>query len=434
MADFGFDTSILTANFRRPPAQQTVAEQQKTLADVAQTRMQNQVGQANLAQLLYSQQRQKSLADIVQQGAGAYGDPMAHAYAAGGFGPEAAEAQAQAAQRAMSAAKLMDIHADLMRSQASTIKTPEQYGQWLSRMPTDVRSMYGLPDKYDAGAVQGFIGSGISPEKQAELENKRNELNKGRYHLVPNPVTGSMRKIDELTGDVTPVEATGIGASDGQVPAPPGSKIATYKEGLLNKLGEDLDPTKGKSNLPAKAQAQIAAAERFEQLLDAPGPMTNQRLHEATMMAATIANGGNQPTEAMVESMFPKTLKGKSTDFWQSLLNTPMDAGAGAFVDLLRNQSERETTLAKKQIQQYMLNRLSKHPQAFQEFQVDANRMAEAAGLKGLYDPKTLLPLKPSAHTPQELDAARKWLADTKKGTPEQRAKVKAILQEAGGG
>lgn len=396
MGSFGFDPSIILSATKTDPA-----EGIRTLADLALRRTQQQQGQATLADLAYKQQREQTLADIYRRGADAP-DALPQELMRGGFGQEAYGAQDQASQMASQAGQRAKTVQEIQEAQRKHIgdlfygtKDQADYQARVQQLASERDPMLAiyashLPQQFDPAVTERLGNLALPAEKRAELA-------KDAYAISENSVTGATTKLNRRTGATSIVAPGGGGAAGGQINAPPGSKMAAYKEGLLDKLAKDLDSTQGKTNLSAKAQTQVAAGERLEVLLNAPGPMTAQRLHEATMMAATIANGGNQPTEAMVESMYPKTLKGKGAEFWQSVLNVPMDTDSKAFVDQLRNQSERESATGKKQIQEYFLGRLIHHPQAFQEFPEDAHRMAEGAGLKGLYDPKTLLPLPPAA-------------------------------------
>lgn len=433
---FGFESlsDLFDAASRRQLAQQQFREQRDNDAahnQLAQAQfqeqqqnnaIQRQTAQAQLGQLLYNQNRERTLSSLVQQNPGAYSDPMAQAYAGAGFGQEANQAQQAAIARQEQAAKLLQIHSDIARSQAAGVKNADQYSQWVGRMAPDVKAMYGLPDEYDPDVVKSFVASGITPEKQAELKAKQDALEKGRYGFsTPDPLTGAMYKIDHLTGETTLVHGSGAAAAPAaatsareaktepgkaappsepvyvDTPAPPGSKIATYKRELLDPLAADLDTTKGRSDLDVLKQKQIDAGERLEALINSPGPFTMQRVHEAATMAATIANGGNVPAMTQIEEQTPKTFRGNSSEWWQKVANKPVDVDMGPFIAQMRQQSERENALAKQQIRQALLKRLVKHPDAFQLFPASAHRMAEGAGLKGLYDTKTLLPLKGKA-------------------------------------
>jgi hypothetical protein len=163
-----------------------------------------------------------------------------------------------------------------------------------------------------------------------------------------------------------------------------------FKEQVLGQLGNDLDPYKGKTSLPAQAQKSVMAAERLETLLNAPGPMTQQRLEEAVIMAATVANGGNQPTESQVKNMYPETVRGNLAGFLQKVANNPQDIEAGPFIQLLKQQSEREKATAEAQIKKAFLGKLVKHSTAFQKYPEEARRIAKQAGLEGMYNPDTL--------------------------------------------
>lgn len=193
-----------------------------------------------------------------------------------------------------------------------------------------------------------------------------------------NPRTGKIEET-EYSG---PSKGGAPGASD------------KLKENLLAALGKDLDATSGRSNLAANQQKQLEAAERLETLLNAPGPFNTERLGEAITMAATIANAGAVPTESQREMLLPHTARGNIAKWLEFVTNNPQDAGAQEFVKLLRQQSEREKATAGAQMRRTMLGRLVKHQEAFQKYPEEAGRIAEGARLKGLYDPKTLLPLE----------------------------------------
>lgn len=166
------------------------------------------------------------------------------------------------------------------------------------------------------------------------------------------------------------------------------------KARILGDLGKDLDPNSGKASLPAQSQAAINAAERVETLLNSPGPITPQRIEELTIMAATVANGGKQPTEAQVKGMLPKTFKGDFAEWTQYVTANPQDAGAQEFLKQVAQQSEREKATAAAQIRRAHLGKLVKHSTAFKMYPDEAGAIAKGAGLEGLYDRGTLLGLE----------------------------------------
>jgi len=223
MADFGFDTGLLTANFRRQPDQQTPQQQ------IGQ-QIQNQQAQATLGQLLYNQQRQRSFADLISQNSGMYSDPYAQNLARGGYGQEAADAQAQAFQRQQQAQQLLDIHSNLTASQLSAANTPAQLDKVLSSLDPTVRSLYGAPD-LDAAPeekkswAQGFISSRISPEKRAQQELDRLKIEQDNMGVLTrkDPLGNSYPEAlyNKKTAEVIPLSAalSGGGAGGGSVPS-----------------------------------------------------------------------------------------------------------------------------------------------------------------------------------------------------------------------
>lgn len=170
MGAFGFDPSIILAG--KAP-EMSPEDALRMGQSISAQRQQQQMQQATLADILYKQQRARSLADITRQNAGSFEDPMARAYALGGFGDEAGARQREQLQQKADYDKFLQLHGDLLRSQASTIKTPEQYKKWVSGVSPEGRAMYGLPEEHDANALQSFIASGMTPQERGKYEDEQ---------------------------------------------------------------------------------------------------------------------------------------------------------------------------------------------------------------------------------------------------------------------
>lgn len=164
MSAFGFDHNIIL----QQPAGPGSSEMLRTFADMARARMQQQQGQASLADLLRQQQERQTLADLVRQNAGQFSDPMAAAYARGGFGDQALEAQQRGTEAAKRGAELTKLRLDLLRGRASTVKTPEQYAELLGIISPELRAEAGFPDEYDPEFLTNFQAgaSRLSPEER----------------------------------------------------------------------------------------------------------------------------------------------------------------------------------------------------------------------------------------------------------------------------
>jgi hypothetical protein len=157
---FGFDPSLILS------AQQTPQTTLGDLVNAANSGQQRQLQQAQLQEALFKQQRERTLADLVSQNAGSYDDPMAQAYARGGFGQEAADA----AQQNL---KLDALHTDVLRSRLSTVKNQDQYAKLRAQLSPDALrklEQFGLTDTYDPEAHQAFIASGLEPDKRGAFE------------------------------------------------------------------------------------------------------------------------------------------------------------------------------------------------------------------------------------------------------------------------
>lgn len=226
--------------------------------------------------------------------------------------------------------------------------------------------------------------------EQLELQRQRDSRERFQMMTGADPETGkpAVFSFDPRTGKARPTGVDAIPKGDG------GLGGEKFKDSLLEKLGTDLDPHKGGSSLAGLAQATVNAAERVETLLNSPGPMTTQRVHELTVMAATVAAGGHQPTESQVKGMYQKTFSGELADWAQFVTSKPKDAGVQAFMKQTAEQSEREKVTAKAQIKRAFLSKLSHHSSAFQKYPQEAHRIAKFAGLEGLYNPETLEPLQ----------------------------------------
>lgn len=271
----------------------------------------------------------------------------------------------------------------------------EQEGQHAAQL-TETRKEHGLQRAQLALALQKDKETRDYQQQELGLQGQHLKLamqSANRDKFTPLPTSGGYVRYDPRTGQVQPL----VGA-DGQPVAPPakvgagGGDNLKFKEQVLGALGKDLDPYQGRANLTATGQKSIQAAERLETLLKAEGPITPQRLEEATIMAATIASGGNQPTEAQVKGMLPETARGNAARFFQYISNTPTDAGAKDFLAQLMQQSEREKATAGAQMKKAFLSKLAHHPVAFKQYRDEAAAMAKGAGLEGMYDPETLLP------------------------------------------
>lgn len=101
---FGFDPRLILAQSAEGP---TPNETLRTIADLAQSRMQQQVQGATLADLLRQRDERQTLADIYRQNAGQFSNPLAAEFARGGFGEQASEAEARAAQQEMAKQQFM---------------------------------------------------------------------------------------------------------------------------------------------------------------------------------------------------------------------------------------------------------------------------------------------------------------------------------------
>lgn len=288
MSDFGFDPSlILNAQGGFGRAFDSGIGTAKSLSDLYQTGLQRQLQQgqvatqqANLSQLLYNQQRQKQLAGIFSQNAGAFQDPYAHALAQGGFGQEAQAAQQAGLERQMMAQKFLGTMADLTASRLGAAKTGDDVDKVMANTPQMVLDTWGHPgkDATDADKLKwkdSFIKARLTPEQQAENANKEKVADNGRFDFPRNEF-GQMFIADKRRGTLTPAG----GASPAQAMGMDGSLDAAARQynttGEIPDLGRDpggllhraiinraheLDPS---ANIPANKAAYKADSASLE--------------------------------------------------------------------------------------------------------------------------------------------------------------------------
>lgn len=374
MGDFGFDSSIITGNL--------VPQSRETLADLLQKRTENQQRQAQLQQQLYNQQRERSLSDIVSQNAGAYSNPMAQALARGGFGDQAAAAQAEYFKQQTDADNLVRLHKDLLVSQAGTVKTPEQAEKFIGGMHPDARDLYGFTGeekgKDALDAVQGLRSSAITPEQQESNQLKRDEINKSRYKpdafgrvvdtwtgqvagnvvgtTAVNPVTGGYyNKHGQAPSNPQPsVSGGGVGAPTTDANPYPNLKPKEI-EAKWKDFRDTIGTVKARGRLTGGLQERLNAAERLEALVLGPNGdiqnLTPQQLREAATATASLIGGGGGAALGQIEELVPHTMAGQFANLKQKLLNEPQGADAQAFLQNMLDTAGREKRTTLKQMQ-----------------------------------------------------------------------------------
>lgn len=349
MSGFGFDPGIILSGPAAP---------QQTLGDLLQQRLQRQQGQANLDETLYRQGRERTLADLVSQNAGSYTDPAAQTYARGGFADQAMAAQNYAAQQQATAAKLLELHADITRSRLATVKTQDQYDKFLSAMPQDVQAAYNLPPTYDPEAVKSFISSGISPEErqklgfeQQKVDLQRTEMNKRRY--MPDGTGGIY---DTWTGTRTAQAPGQAGGASDSTPLPFAGLKPNQLEDKWKQLQSGISTTglKGSGKLQAELQDRLFNADRLEALIKLPtgeiAPLTPQQVREGATALANLISTKGSAAMGQIDELVPHTMAGEWANIRQKILNEPQGADATSFLQNMLDTAGRERVVTKREL------------------------------------------------------------------------------------
>lgn len=491
---FDFDPGLILGAARLPSGP-SLADVLQGISNRQTQANQQQLQQATLADMLRKQQNQQSLMDIARGTVGAYSDPVAKAYAQGGFGAEAADAQLAALKR-QQVADLVDDHVRaLLASKAATIKNEDDYNKWVANIAPDKRAKFGLPEKYDAAALQAVVQANMAPEEQAkygeqvrrqgELANPDSTTSRIRATVAQQlglPVTAGTpgNAIDDKELDLgekaqaarerrLSMEALGRlrygpgGAEDytpeaidalalqtihsGHTPQfGPGATGAALRKRVLNRVAElaagATPGTPSDASTPRAVPDLASAAVQFEAdkhsmkeaqaQADAQDVKEDKALADINVLRGTMKGlvdtgspllnaVGRKFQEATGDPAYAafRTAREAALPTINAVINSgQLSVGAREEIkDLLRkDDSLKSMDAALGIIQQDMArSREATHKRL-------SNTTARMSG-------KAAAPDTASPHTPEELAAARAWLANPKNGTPEQRAQVQKVLE-----
>jgi hypothetical protein len=448
---FGFDPSIILSG-QKPD----LDGMQRTFADMArlgiqqrEADMQQRTSDVQLADMVRKQQQEKTLSDIMAQNSGTFSDPVAKTLAAKGFGKQALDWTGQQAEISEKRAKAQGEQQEWLRKRGELMARPLRDGipqnqQQMDQLRATWKSM-GFSD-FDMGGTEIFDPNstpqllqqiralGVSEgdaqkgaHDAAQLsETKRHNLateDQGQYSLTPNPVTGSMVRLNRKTGGASTVEAGGA-PQLGTGPLKPNEVEGQFKD-----LTEEVSTGKGRARLAPQLQTRLFASERVKNaMLDENGNIKNlspEMLSEvATATASLLANGG-APTEHAIQQLLPKGRGMKQAELLEWLTNDPQGANQQGFLKQMLNLSEREEGLIGRQIRQLQGQSLPNYIHLRKSNPTRFNSILQAAGV----DPSSVDEAGLSVRTLSTEDqAAKKW-AESNPNDP----RAKAILQRLGG-
>ncbi len=247
--------------------------------------------------------------------------------------------------------------------------------------------------------------------QQAQEEHQRNMENLysrglGLRGIRYNPNSGNFERVAGVPPPATatpppppqgqgmPPPAPGPRAPTPAVPLPspagPG-RVPQYPplagkmlDKALKELGQDFDPSGGRSGEFGKNQARVNAATRLLQLATdengQPKDLNPQQMPELSQALASLISGGGQGAQAQIEHLTPHTLRGNLQGTLQWLTGNPRGADQQAFVANMIETAKREQQVAQQAIEQVRSQRGAKHQRLLRGNPEDARRVLQGFG------------------------------------------------------
>jgi hypothetical protein len=391
---FGFDPSIILSGLPRPPPESSFNDTLQSLAGLASQRMQEQMHQASLAEMLRKQGQERTLADIYRANAKTPGALPAVLRGAG-FGQQAAAEEDQAAQMATSKREAEAAYRKRIAEHFYDTTDEADYEarrQELAASQDPMLSMFAstMP-KYDAAYVKRLGGSAISPEKRANIAAMA-----GRSQpTLATDENGNQFVVNLRNPEAPATPVMAPGGTQLRKPPPAGRGGGGGAAGGSPKEWKDLKndlSTGARGSLSKDLQKSINSAEALETLLRLPNgsftKATPEQMHEAyTSLNSLISKGGSQAA-SQIEALVPETLASKWAKLKQKVLNEPQSADAEAFIENILDTTKREATLARKQLRRQQLQALPNYAHLRKADPVRFESMLRAPGIE--IDPATI--------------------------------------------
>lgn len=261
-----------------------------------------------------------------------------------------------------------------------------------------VAQQYGLP------SLKKKLGETYSNDPGSQFQfNLRDNLKKNLD--IEGQIAESHKQIEEQTNRIKALaDAAGAGAINKMqfqkmagFPAQAGGAVPQGAEnmtkfeferakdiaGMQEKMGDDLDPNKARTGNYGTVAAKIQAGQRIKFMLDrykSGDDLIPSEVREAAMAYAQVLSPGS-PALQTVNELINETKRMKYGAELQSLLNKPIGAGQGRFVDRLSGNIDAEMKGGMGQMNQMVQSKLGKWT-GFKQMAPDAHD----AVVKNTYD------------------------------------------------
>ena len=210
-----------------------------------------------------------------------------------------------------------------------------------------------------------------------------------------------------------------------------GSKDDKQADVTAGKMGDDLDPHRGKAGNFGLAGKKLMSAQAAQAIFDQypDGNVPKAQTHELALAAAGLISNGSAQSQSQINSMVPHSLVGDANGMAAWLTNDPRGSGQQAFIQNLKDSVNREMELANKQILDVQKQRLGKYASFIDRYPEKSGPILRAAKIdpqyiqNGQYAPPDAQPIQSTSH-PQD-SVAVQW-AKNNLNDPRAKAILKA--------
>lgn len=149
------------------------------------------------------------------------------------------------------------------------------------------------------------------------------------------------------------------------------------------KMGDDIDPTKARQGTLADSQKLLNTTERVHQIFAQfpNGQIPAAQTAELANAVAALYGGGSAQSQHQINMIVPSSMQGDTNKILSYFMNTPEAMSQPEFIKVMRESSEREADLAKRQIHSAVGGKMSKYSNQFEENPEKYKRMFRARGI-----------------------------------------------------
>lgn len=200
--------------------------------------------------------------------------------------------------------------------------------------------------------AQGFNTEEVL-KKMSELQNKVNEVMPGY-------------KVDQTAEGNIIIKRGDSDNSEMML----GMKEDQFKTRILQKMGDDLDPSKNVRNPYGVAQLGLSRAERIEGLVSQYKDLNLDRreTEELAIGLNSMLQGSNQSARNQVMSLVPSSARGTVSKLTEWLVNEPQGLNQQKFVQRMLDDVRREKQVFQGQVMKFARSKVAKYKSLIEKY------------------------------------------------------------------